>query len=115
MARISQTIEEREKRSSVKLAAEVAGHKQEDINDRTSLRRCELPNGLEIAYQTKAELTHFYEDIFEKQVYLRHGISLSEGECVFDVGANIGLFTLFCHRKVNHLRIYALEPAPPLF
>src|SRR5215813_11478336 len=80
-----------------------------------ALRRCVLPNGMEIAYQSKAELGHFYEDIFEHQVYLRHGVTLHEGECVFDVGANIGLFTLFSHRKVNNLRIYAFEPAPPLF
>ena len=79
------------------------------------VRRCVLPNGMEIAYQSKAELAHFYEDIFEHQVYLRHGVTLHEGECVFDVGANIGLFTLFSHRKVNHLRVFAFEPAPPLF
>jgi FkbM family methyltransferase len=79
------------------------------------LRRCALPNGMEIAYQSKAELAHFYEDIFEHQVYLKNGVTLHDGECVFDVGANIGLFTLFSHRKANHLRIYAFEPAPPLF
>ncbi|HEX8475514.1 MAG TPA: FkbM family methyltransferase [Pyrinomonadaceae bacterium] len=79
------------------------------------LRRCVLANGMEVAYQSKAELAHFYEDIFEKQVYLKHGVTLHEGECVFDVGSNIGLFTLFTHRKVNNLRIYAFEPAPPLF
>ncbi|HEX3252548.1 MAG TPA: FkbM family methyltransferase [Pyrinomonadaceae bacterium] len=79
------------------------------------LHRCLLPNGMEIAYQSKAELAHFYEDIFEHQVYLKHGVTLHDGECVFDVGANIGLFTLFSHRKANHLRIYAFEPAPPLF
>jgi len=78
-------------------------------------QHCVLPNGMEVAYQSKAELTYFYKDIFEKQVYLRHGVSLHEGECVFDVGANIGLFTLYAHRRVNHLKIYAFEPAPPLF
>ena len=88
---------------------------QQDRNEFSSLRHCVLPNGMDVAYQSKAELTHFYEDIFEKQVYLRHGVSLHEGECVFDVGANIGLFTLYTHRRVNHLKIYSFEPAPPLF
>jgi len=78
-------------------------------------RLCALPNGVEVAYQSRAELGHFYEDIFEKQVYVRHGVALREGDCVFDVGANIGLFTLFAHRKANGLRVYAFEPAPPLF
>jgi FkbM family methyltransferase len=78
-------------------------------------RRCRLGDDLEIAYQSQAELAFFYEDIFEKEVYLRNGIALQDGACVFDVGANIGLFTLFVHRKFRGLQIYAFEPAPPLF
>lgn len=79
------------------------------------VRRCRLGDDLEIAYQSQAELAFFYEDIFEKEVYLRNGITLHDGACVFDVGANIGLFTLFVHRKFRGLQIYAFEPAPPLF
>lgn len=77
--------------------------------------RYELPNKMEIACQSRVELAHFYEDIFEKQIYLRHGITLNEGDCVFDVGANIGLFTLFVARNYRDIAIYAFEPAPPLF
>lgn len=76
---------------------------------------CELPNKMEIAYQSRVELAHFYEDIFEKQVYLRHGIALNEGDCVFDVGANIGLFTLFVSRNYRDVAVYSFEPAPPLY
>lgn len=75
----------------------------------------ELPNKMEIAYQSRVELAHFYEDIFEKQIYLRHGITLNEGDCVFDVGANIGLFTLFVSRNYIDVAVYSFEPAPPLF
>jgi phthiocerol/phenolphthiocerol synthesis type-I polyketide synthase E len=78
-------------------------------------RRTVLPNNLEIAYQSSNEIHHFYEDIFEKEVYVQHGITLGEGCCVFDVGANIGLFTLFIHQKFRDARIYSFEPAPPLF
>ena len=77
--------------------------------------RYELPNNMEIAYQSRVELGHFYEDIFEKQVYLRHGITLNEGDCVFDVGANIGLFTLFVASNFRDVAVYSFEPAPPLF
>jgi FkbM family methyltransferase len=75
----------------------------------------ELPNKMEIAYQSRVELAHFYEDIFEKQVYLQHGITLNEGDCVFDVGANIGLFTLFVSQNYRDVALYSFEPAPPLF
>lgn len=78
-------------------------------------RRTILPNNLDIAYQSSNEIRHFYEDIFEKEVYVQHGITLDEGCCVFDVGANIGLFTLFIHQKFRDARIYSFEPAPPLF
>jgi phthiocerol/phenolphthiocerol synthesis type-I polyketide synthase E len=79
------------------------------------VRRHTLPNGLEVAYQSKAELLQFYDDIFEKRVYTRHGITLRDGDCVFDVGANIGMFTLFAAHHVAGARIFAFEPAPPLF
>ena len=74
-----------------------------------------LPNGLKVAYQSKAEVPHLYDDIFDKQVYLRNGLRLKRGDCVFDVGANIGLFTLFVHLFYPDVDIYAFEPAPPLF
>jgi len=79
------------------------------------VRRHTLPNGLEVAYQSKAELLQFYNDIFEKRVYTRHGITLRDGDCVFDVGANIGLFTVFAALHAPGARIFAFEPAPPLF
>jgi len=81
----------------------------------TGYKRCKLPNGLDIVYQSKAEVPYIYDDIFEKQVYLKHGITLADGDCIFDVGANIGLFTLFAHQRCRGARIYSFEPAPPLF
>jgi FkbM family methyltransferase len=77
--------------------------------------RCRLPNGMEVAYQSRVEVAHFYDDIFVKQVYLRHGLSLPDGATVFDVGANVGFFTLFSHRHARDVTVYAFEPAPPLF
>jgi phthiocerol/phenolphthiocerol synthesis type-I polyketide synthase E len=74
-----------------------------------------LPNGLTVFCQSRAEVAHFYEDIFEHRNYLRHGISLPPGSCVFDVGGNIGLFSLFVHLNCPDARIFTFEPAPPLF
>ncbi len=74
-----------------------------------------LPNGLEITHQNKAETDHFYEDIFEHRTYVRHLKALPENACVFDVGANIGLFSLFIHTLDRKARTYAFEPSPPTF
>jgi FkbM family methyltransferase len=78
-------------------------------------RRATLPNGLSVAYQSRGELDQFYEDLFEKQIYLRHGIALRPGDCVFDVGANIGMFSLSILHRFPEVRVFAFEPAPPLF
>ncbi|MBD2183505.1 FkbM family methyltransferase [Planktothrix sp. FACHB-1355] len=81
----------------------------------SSQRRYKLPNNLEIVYQTKAEADYFYEDIFQNRVYLKHGINLRDRAIIFDVGANIGMFTLFASQNCNNPTIYCFEPAPPLF
>jgi phthiocerol/phenolphthiocerol synthesis type-I polyketide synthase E len=75
----------------------------------------ELPNGLQVICQSRVELRQFYADIFEKEIYLRHGVTLGAGACVFDVGANIGLFTLFVQQRWPDSVVYAFEPAPPLY
>jgi amino acid adenylation domain-containing protein/FkbM family methyltransferase len=74
-----------------------------------------LPNGLTIAHLNKNETDFLYQEIFEWQTYLRHGISLPEDACVVDVGANIGLFTLFVNEICPQARIYAFEPIRPVF
>ncbi|HEU0052729.1 MAG TPA: FkbM family methyltransferase, partial [Longimicrobium sp.] len=74
-----------------------------------------LPNGYEIVYQSKSEARYFYHDIFEKQVYLRNGLTLEDGDCVFDVGGNIGTTTLFMHSLGRRITSYTFEPAPRLF
>jgi len=77
--------------------------------------RYRLPNGMEISHQNEAETRHFYEDIFVHRSYVKNGIRLPKEAIVFDVGANIGLFTLFVHTEAPDARIYSFEPAPPLF
>lgn len=83
----------------------------EHLRHRTVL----MPNGYEVVYQSKAEARYFYHDIFEKQVYLRNGLTLDDGDCVFDVGGNIGTTTLFVHSLGRRINSYTFEPAPRLF
>jgi amino acid adenylation domain-containing protein/FkbM family methyltransferase len=77
--------------------------------------RYQLPNGLAILHQNKNETDYLYQEIFENQTYVKHGIALPDGACVFDVGANIGLFTLFVLAHCRNARIYAFEPIFPIF
>ncbi len=89
----------------------------EDINAPTisGRERYRLPNGMGIVQQNQHETEFFYQQIFVDQTNLRHGITLREGDCVFDVGANIGFFTLFAHQARRNVKIYAFEPIPEIF
>lgn len=71
-----------------------------------------LPNGLEIAQVNEGETALLFRDIFTERCYMQHGISLAPGGVVVDVGANIGLSTLFFHVETPGLRFYSIEPAP---
>jgi FkbM family methyltransferase len=73
------------------------------------------PNGLEIFHHALAETKYVYQEIFEDRVYFRHGINLAPGETVFDIGANIGLFTLFIKENIPDAKVFAFEPGPAIF
>jgi amino acid adenylation domain-containing protein/FkbM family methyltransferase len=75
----------------------------------------DLPNGMEIVQQNKSVSDFLYKEIFQEEEYLRHGITLAPGCCVFDVGAHIGMFTLFVGQRHADARIYAFEPIPQNF
>jgi amino acid adenylation domain-containing protein/FkbM family methyltransferase len=75
----------------------------------------QLPNGLEVAYINRNEAEVIYKEIFEDEVYLKHGIILNDNDIVFDIGANIGMFSLFVQQNCRHAHIYSFEPVPPVF
>ncbi|MDJ0460312.1 non-ribosomal peptide synthetase [Streptomyces sp. H27-C3] len=78
-------------------------------------RTYELPNGMTVFQQNKSETDFVYEEIFTNLEYLRHGITIRDGDRVFDVGANIGMFTLFAGSRCPDATIHAFEPIPPVF
>jgi FkbM family methyltransferase len=49
------------------------------------------------------------------QQYFKHDIHLENGCIVFDVGANIGLFSLWIAQHYSGIQVYAFEPVPILF
>jgi FkbM family methyltransferase len=73
------------------------------------------PDGLEFLQHDPTQTPFVYKEIFEDQVYLRHGIALADGACVVDVGANIGLFSMLCQLRFKDVRTYSFEPSLPVF
>ena len=74
-----------------------------------------LPNGLQIVHLNQYETDYVFKEIFEDQCYLKHGIRLGDGATVVDIGANIGLFSLFVMSRRRNSKIYAFEPAPVVY
>jgi len=75
----------------------------------------ELPNGLTVFHRNRGETEFLFREIFEGDGYLRHGLTVGDGDVVFDVGANIGMFTVFAGTHARGARVYAFEPIPPVF
>jgi FkbM family methyltransferase len=73
------------------------------------------PNGMPVYYLNRGETDFMYQEIFEERSYLKHGITIKDGDCIFDIGANIGVFSLFALRRGQNARIYAFEPLPPVY
>ncbi|HVG17980.1 MAG TPA: amino acid adenylation domain-containing protein, partial [Blastocatellia bacterium] len=89
----------------------------EEYRSLAERRRYRLSNGMMIAHDGDIQFNtmDIYREIFEREIYLRHGVALSDGDVVFDVGAHIGLFTLFVNTKCKGARVYAFEPIPTTF
>ena len=66
-----------------------------------------LPNHLEIVHLNKYETEYVYKEIFVDKCYLKHGITINDGDTVIDIGANIGLFTLFVNQHCKDPIVYS--------
>ena len=87
----------------------IEGSAERCFGDRTRHR---LPNGLDIVHLNRYETEHVYREIFEDRCYIRHGIRLPDEATVVDIGANIGLFSLFVFSQCASPRVIAFEPSP---
>jgi FkbM family methyltransferase len=76
------------------------------------MRTVTLPDGTSVHCLVKSEalvLDHHVNG------YLAHGVTLRDGDVVFDVGANIGLFGVRAVQRHAGLRVFAFEPVPAIF
>ncbi|WP_371805571.1 FkbM family methyltransferase [Candidatus Lokiarchaeum ossiferum] len=74
-----------------------------------------LPNGESLYYIDKLTALYVYNEIYVEKQYLQHEISISDGDIIFDVGGNIGLFSRFVQNCAKNLDIYIFEPVPVIF
>ncbi|MEV8504794.1 FkbM family methyltransferase [Actinoplanes sp. NPDC051475] len=74
------------------------------------VHRVQFDDGLECYATHEAEARFLHREIFQDDTYARW--KLPDAPVVLDVGAGIGLFTLFIKRRHPRARVIAIEPAP---
>jgi FkbM family methyltransferase len=79
------------------------------------MNNIKLPNGDEFYCLNKSEASLLYTDLFEQRSYFQFDIVIRSRTVVVDVGANIGLFALLASREAKGVRVFALEPVPPIY
>src|SRR5438067_3189951 len=71
-----------------------------------------LPDGTRVFCVRSYEVGIIHD---EMPGYFRHGVTVRDGDIVFDVGANIGLFGLWVRQFGKRITVYSFEPIPRTF
>ena len=82
-------------------------------NDRESMSMIFHPELGDIYCLNAPEARATLHEICNERLYFQSGVSISPGDLVLDIGANIGVFTL-CAAKQG-AQVYAYEPVSPTF
>lgn len=75
------------------------------------MSRRTLPNGWVVEEMSRSETDYLYREIVEDAVYFLPGVQLHDATVV-DVGANIGLFSLYAYQTWSIRRLIAIEAIP---
>ena len=75
------------------------------------MAKTNLPDGTPIECIVRTEARVLVE---HTQGYLEQGIELPENAVVFDVGANVGVFSVMLARSRKDVFLHAFEPIPPI-
>ena len=63
----------------------------------------------------RRDAKYLFRQIFDLNAYGGHGVQLSAGDVIVDVGANIGMFLLYVTQRLESMTYYAMEPIPAIF
>jgi FkbM family methyltransferase len=81
--------------------------------EKKAIRKIAYPPFGEIYCRNEMETRLILDEILVDKLYFQEGVSISPGDIVLDVGANIGVFAL-CAAKQG-AQVYAYEPIPATF
>ncbi|SRX75628.1 FkbM family methyltransferase [Aequorivita antarctica] len=78
-----------------------------------SVNTLNLRNGLNF-YNANNNTLSIFKEIFVNKVYDQGEVKIKEGDVVFDIGANVGVFSLYAS-KIKGTQVFAFEPHPSNF
>jgi len=81
----------------------------------SEIKKAKLKNGWEMYHQSDLDIKILSREFGEDNIYDRHGIALNDGDCVFDIGANIGSFLLYIGSELQSAKVFCFEPIPETF
>jgi FkbM family methyltransferase len=81
--------------------------------EKKAIRKIAYPPFGEIHCLNEMETRLILDEIVLDKLYFQEGVSISPGDIVLDVGANIGVFALCAAQQGAH--VYAYEPIPASF
>ncbi|GHH96308.1 FkbM family methyltransferase [Streptomyces capillispiralis] len=79
------------------------------------LPRRTLPDGTSLYELNPYETDYLLQEIFEDRVYAISGPRMPARPLIIDIGANIGLCSLYMARTYPEATVYAFEPSPDAF
>jgi FkbM family methyltransferase len=85
-----------------------------DTSKAVPMKQFRCPNGLRVwnAPASRAETRFIFREIFERHCYEQHGVSIKNGDIIFDVGANVGMFALSVMERFRDVKMVCVEPVP---
>jgi hypothetical protein len=70
---------------------------------------------LSVIDDNDADTTYIYDEVFGSEIYHHREMRLPNSPTIMDVGANIGLYTVWAHERYQPQAIYCYEASPRTF
>ena len=86
----------------------------ESISINSSKKTFQMPDGSYIYHLNSYETKMTFQEIFIDDIYFKHNLKLPQNPYIFDIGANIGLFSIRAKIKYPNSNIFSFEPSPEL-
>jgi FkbM family methyltransferase len=70
---------------------------------------------LSVIDDNDADTQYIYNEVFDSQIYHHQEMRLPKSPTIMDIGANIGLYTIWAQRRYQPKAIYCYEASPRTF